>query len=106
MDEARHVEVYGRYLQEKLGEIHPINPNLQQLLELFVADPRWDVTYLGMQIIVEGLALAAFGLIHQFSTEPLINQITRYVMADEARHVAFGALALSGRSAEHTSELK
>src|SRR3546814_3725600 len=49
-----------------------------------------------MQIIVEGLALAAFGLIHQFSTEPLIKQITRYVMADEARHVAFGALALSG----------
>src|SRR3546814_1527359 len=86
----------GRYLQEKLGEIHPINPNLQQLLELIVADPRWDVTYLGMQIIVEGLALAAFGLIHQFSTEPLIKQITRYVMADEARHVAFGALALSG----------
>ena len=103
MDEARHVEVYGRYLQEKLGEVHPINPNLQQLLELIVADPRWDVTYLGMQIIVEGLALAAFGLIHQFSTEPLIKQITRYVMADEARHVAFGALALSGFYDELTS---
>jgi len=96
MDEARHVEVYGRYLHEKLGDVHPINPNLQQLLELVVADPRWDVTYLGMQIIVEGLALAAFGLIHQFATEPLIKQITRYVMADEARHVAFGALALAG----------
>jgi predicted unusual protein kinase regulating ubiquinone biosynthesis (AarF/ABC1/UbiB family) len=103
MDEARHVEVYGRYLNEKLGEIYPINPNLQQLLEIIVADPRWDVTYLGMQIIVEGLALAAFGLIHQFSTEPLIKQITRYVMADEARHVAFGALALSGYYDELTS---
>lgn len=103
MDEARHVEVYARYLNDKLGDIHPINPNLQQLLELIVADPRWDVTYLGMQIIVEGLALAAFGLIHQFATEPLIKQITRYVMADEARHVAFGALALSGYYDELTS---
>ena len=96
MDEARHVEVYARYLQEKLELTYPVNDNLRQLLELIVADPRWDVTYLGMQIIVEGIALAAFGLVHQFSDEPLIKQITRYVMADEARHVAFGALSLSG----------
>jgi predicted unusual protein kinase regulating ubiquinone biosynthesis (AarF/ABC1/UbiB family) len=95
-DEARHVEVYGRYLSEKLERIYPVNPNLMQLLELIIGDSRWDVTYLGMQIIVEGLALAAFGLIHQFSAEPLIKQITRYVMADEARHVAFGTLALDG----------
>ena len=63
---------------------------------MIVADPRWDITYLGMQIMVEGIALAAFGLVHQFSNEPLIRQITRYVMADEARHVAFGALSLNG----------
>ncbi|HJR26342.1 MAG TPA: diiron oxygenase, partial [Acidimicrobiales bacterium] len=96
MDEARHVEVYARYLQEKLELTYPINDNLQQLLEMVIADSRWDVTYLGMQIIVEGIALAAFGLIHQYSTEPLIKEITRYVMADEARHVAFGALSLAG----------
>jgi hypothetical protein len=96
MDEARHVEVYARYLQDKLELTYPINDNLQQLLEMVIADSRWDVTYLGMQIIVEGIALAAFGLIHQYSTEPLIKEITRYVMADEARHVAFGALSLAG----------
>ena len=96
IDEARHVEAYSRYLSEKLELTYPVNDNLQQLLEIVVADPRWDVTYLGMQIIVEGIALAAFGLMHQFSTEPLIKQITRYVMADEARHVAFGALSLVG----------
>src|SRR3546814_19311559 len=90
MDEARHVEVYGRYLQEKLGELHPLNPNLQQLLELIVADPRWDVTYLGMQIIVEGLALAAFGLIHPLSTEPLIKQLTRHVLAEDPTPVLTG----------------
>jgi ubiquinone biosynthesis protein len=96
IDEARHVEAYARYLDEKLELTYPVNDNLRELLELVVADTRWDVTYLGMQIVVEGIALAAFGLIHQFSTEPLIKQITRYVMADEARHVAFGALSLVG----------
>lgn len=96
VDEARHVEVYARYLREKLELTYPINANLAQLLEMIVSDSRWDVTFLGMQVIVEGLALAAFGLIHQFSSEPLIKSITRYVMADEARHVAFGSLALSG----------
>jgi hypothetical protein len=73
-----------------------VNDNLRLLLELVIADPRWDVTYLGMQILVEGIALAAFGLVHQFTTEPLMKQLTRYVMADEARHVAFGALSLAG----------
>ncbi len=96
MDEARHVEAYARYLNEKLELTYPVNDNLQQLLELVIADPRWDITYLGMQIIVEGIALAAFGLVHQYSSEPLIKEITRYVMADEARHVAFGALSLAG----------
>ena len=52
------------------------------------------MTYLGMQIMVEGLALAAFGLIYQQSQEPLLKQLLRYVMADEARHVAFGVLSL------------
>jgi predicted unusual protein kinase regulating ubiquinone biosynthesis (AarF/ABC1/UbiB family) len=102
-DEARHVEAYARYLDEKLELTYPVNDNLAELLQLVVADPRWDVTYLGMQIIVEGIALAAFGLIHQFSTEPLIKQITRYVMADEARHVAFGTLSLAGVYDEMTS---
>lgn len=103
IDEARHVEAYARYLDEKLELTYPVNDNLRQLLEMVVADSRWDVTYLGMQIVVEGIALAAFGLIHQFSTEPLIKQITRYVMADEARHVAFGALSLAGVYNEMTA---
>jgi hypothetical protein len=94
MDEARHVEVYSRYLTEKLGQQFPINLHLQSLLDHVVHDPRWDMTYLGMQIMIEGLALAAFGFQYTFSIDPLLKQITRYVMADEARHVAFGVLSL------------
>jgi hypothetical protein len=94
MDEARHVEVFARYLDEKLSGHYPINAHLGLLLDDILKDRRWDMTYLGMQIMVEGLALAAFGFMHQMTTEPLLKQLLRYVMSDEARHVAFGVLSL------------
>ncbi len=94
MDEARHVEAFQRYLDEKFSEHLPINPHLGRLLDDIVIDSRWDITYLGMQIMVEGLALAAFGFIHQMTDEPLLKKMLRYVMSDEARHVAFGVLTL------------
>ena len=73
---------------------YPVNAHLGLLLDDIVEDSRWDMTYLGMQIMVEGLALAAFGFMHQMTTEPLLKQLLRYVMSDEARHVAFGVLSL------------
>ncbi len=94
MDEARHVEVFGRYLHEKLRDPYPINAHLRMLLDDILSDSRWDMTYLGMQIMVEGLALAAFGFMYQIASEPLLKKLLRYVMADEARHVAFGVLSL------------
>jgi hypothetical protein len=94
VDEARHVEVFARYLQEKLGGEYQINVHLRMLLDDIINDSRWDMTYLGMQVMVEGLALAAFGFQHQLTTEPLLKQLLRYVMSDEARHVAFGVLSL------------
>jgi hypothetical protein len=102
MDEARHVEVFGKYLDTKLDGRYPINPHLRMLLDDIIADSRWDMTYLGMQIMVEGLALAAFGFLHNFCDDPLLKQILRYVMADEARHVAFGVLSLKEFYAELT----
>jgi len=94
MDEARHVEVFAKYLDEKLSGHYPINAHLKMLLDDIIMDSRWDMTYLGMQIMVEGLALAAFGFMHQMTTEPLLKKLLRYVMSDEARHVAFGVLSL------------
>jgi hypothetical protein len=94
-DEARHVEVYHRYLTEKLGRSFEVNPELRVLLDQIIADSRWDMTYLGMQIMVEGLALAAFGMMRlQMPDEPLIQDITTRIMGDESRHVAFGVLSL------------
>ncbi len=94
IDEARHVEVYSRYLNEKIKLVYPLNPNLKSLLDDVIRDDRWDMTYLGMQVLIEGLALAAFGFIRNTATEPLGKAINAYVMQDEARHVMFGRLAL------------
>lgn len=94
VDEARHVEVFARYLEEKMGGGYPVNAHLKMLLDDIITDTRWDMTYLGMQIMIEGLALAAFGYLHQLTSEPLLKQLLRYVMSDEARHVAFGVLSL------------
>ncbi|MFV2177018.1 ferritin-like domain-containing protein [Actinomadura sp. LOL_016] len=94
MDEARHVEIFSRFLQEKIGLVYPINTKLQELLDETLSDSRWDMPYLGMQVLIEGLALAAFGVMRDVTTKPLPKQILAYVMQDEARHVAFGRLAL------------
>jgi P-aminobenzoate N-oxygenase AurF len=94
MDEARHAELYARFLHEKVGLIYPINGQLQALLDDTLTDSRWDMPYLGMQVLIEGLALAAFGVLRDFTTKPLPRQILAYVMQDEARHVAFGRMAL------------
>jgi len=94
MDEARHVEAYNKFLLEKLEMAYPIHPQLALLLDQTIADSRWDITYLGMQVMIEGVALAAFSLIRDFTAHPLSRSLNAYVMKDEARHVAFGLLAL------------
>jgi hypothetical protein len=94
MDEARHVEVFARYLDTKLDGHYPVNANLQLLIDDVLGDSRWDMTYMGMQIMIEGLALAAFGFMHAVTEEPLLKKLLRYVLSDEARHVAFGVLSL------------
>ena len=94
MDEARHVETYARLLHEKFELAYPITPTLRRLLNDVISDSRWDITYLGMQVLIEGLALAAFANIRDTAQNGLAGAVNAYVMQDEARHVAFGRLAL------------
>jgi len=94
VDEARHVDVYNRYVHTKIGFSYPVNTHLKSLLDMILKDSRWDMKFLGMQIMVEGLALAAFGMIRNNTQELLLRDLTAYVMGDEARHVAFGVLSL------------
>jgi hypothetical protein len=94
MDEGRHVEVFHRYLTEKLAKRYEINDNLFVIIDALMRDSRWDMKFLGMQIMIEGLALGAFGTIRRLTSEPLLKELLRYVITDEARHVHYGVLAL------------
>jgi len=106
VDEARHVDVFNRYLHAKVGIAYPVNPHLKTLLDMILKDSRWDMKFLGMQIMVEGLALAAFGMIRNNTTEPLLKELTAYVIGDEARHVAFGVLSLRDHYRDQPESVK
>jgi hypothetical protein len=106
VDEARHVDVYNRYVHQKIGFSYPVNPHLKTLLDMVLKDSRWDMKFLGMQIMVEGLALAAFAMIRNNTQEGLLRDLTAYVMGDEARHVAFGVLSLRDYYKEQPESVK
>ena len=104
MDEGRHVEVFHRYLTQKLNKLYQINDNLFVIIDALMADSRWDLKFLGMQIMVEGLALGAFGIVYKLTKEPLLKQLLKMVIQDEARHVHYGVLALRDHIKTELSE--
>jgi hypothetical protein len=104
MDEGRHVEVFFRYLETKLGKLYQVNDNLFTIIDNLMTDSRWDMKFLGMQIMIEGLALGAFSMMYQATKEPLLKELLRYVIQDEARHVHYGVLALKRHFGEAITE--
>jgi hypothetical protein len=93
MDEARHVEGFRKYIT-KLDRIYPIDPTLDRLLRAIMEHDRWEPKYVGMQIVAEGLAIAAFRFMQRESKDELLKELLEYIMKDESRHVGFGMLAL------------
>ncbi len=104
VDEARHVEVFLRYLDDKLTKRYDINDNLFTIIDSLMTDGRWDMKFLGMQILVEGLALGAFGTLYRMTSEPLLKELLRRVIQDEARHVRYGILSLRDLYTKKLSE--
>lgn len=102
-DEARHVEAFARYMDEKLGTVYPVNPGLGTLLHDVLSESRWDIVYLGMQVVMEGLAITGLRLASSGFGDPLIRQITKMVASDEARHIAFGVTSLTGMYEQATT---
>lgn len=104
MDEGRHVEVFHRYLDTKLQKLYQINDNLFVIIDALMQDSRWDMKFLGMQIMVEGVALGAFGTLYKETKEPLLRELLKNVIQDEARHVHYGVLALREHVVTELSE--
>ncbi len=103
-DEARHVEVFNKYIQTRVGEMFPIRPSLKALLDKILTDDRWDLKFIGMQIIIEGLALAIFNTLRQTTKDPVLKNLLTLVIRDEARHVTFGVNYLESFTTTLTPE--
>ncbi len=104
MDEARHTEVFYRYLNEKLEHQYPLSDTTRGIFETILSESRWDLKYLGLQVILEGLAMGLFTRMYQGAREPLLRQLLHFVRQDEARHFAFGVLSLRDFYAEEMTE--
>ncbi len=104
MDEARHTEVFYRYLNEKLEHQYPLSDTTRGIFETILSESRWDLKYLGLQVILEGLAMGLFTRMYQGAREPLLRQLLHFVRQDEARHFAFGVLSLRDFYAEEMTK--
>jgi len=93
-DEARHVEAFNKYIQTRLNKLWPVNRHFKGLLDKILTDPRWDLKFLGMQVILEGFALAAFSVAKEAADDPVYKRMIELILRDEARHVAFGVTYL------------
>lgn len=89
-DEARHVEVFNKYLQKRIGLMYPINTHLKSIIDKILTDARWDMKFIGMQLVIEGLALSAFNTTRETTPDPVLKDVVYLVTRDEARHVTFG----------------
>jgi hypothetical protein len=89
MDEARHVEVFAKYIQ-KLDMVRPIAPPVKRVLDATLQTDDWLKKLVGMQIVVEGLALFSFRQMRTLTEEPLLKDLLTYVARDESRHHAYG----------------
>lgn len=94
IDEVRHTEVLAKFLQRKMGTLHPIDPTLKVLLDMLLAAPTWKMKTLGMQCLFEGMAVGIFDQIAKSTSNPLLRDIIRRVQIDESRHAAFGILSM------------
>lgn len=92
IDEARHIEVFAKYLQEKAGEIHPIGGDLKTLLDILLQAEGMQKKVLGMQTLFEGMAVGIMDMVRRDSRNPLLQHMLHRVEQDESRHAAFGVL--------------
>lgn len=94
MDEARHIEAYGRLIDDKVGVRYPLGRALRSLIEDTVTAGPLDITALGMQILIEGIALSIFQNIAVYSRDPFVRGLLGRIQRDEARHFAAGCIGL------------
>lgn len=95
IDEAKHLDVFTQYINKHIETQYTFNSVIENYLADILNDSRWDFVYLGGQVIGEGQTLSYLSTIYHTTLDPLLKQILRLILSDEARHVAFGVLSLT-----------
>lgn len=93
-DEARHNEVFARFIGEKMGTIYPIGTTVKALLDELLSVEGYEMKTLGMQTLFEGMAVGIMDLLREESRNSLFTELLRRVQQDESRHAAFGVLTM------------
>jgi len=91
-EEARHVAAFSRYIAVRWGTPYPVGPVLGEFLADIVASPIVYKKLVGMQMLLEGLAMGAFANLHAHARDPLLKRLVQLVMTDEAFHHKFGKI--------------
>ena len=91
-EEARHVTAFARYIKARWGTPTPVGPTLGGLLEELVGTPYAWKKIVGMQMLIEGLAMGAFANIYNNTNDPILKRMIQFVMTDEAFHHKFGKI--------------
>ncbi len=91
-EEARHVTAFSKFIQARWGKPVPVGPALGNLLVEMVASPLVWKKLVGMQMLVEGLAMGAFATFYTYGRDPLLKRLCQLVMTDEAFHHKFGKI--------------
>ena len=91
-EEGRHVTAFAKYIIARWGTPLPCGTVLANLLKEIVHAPEVYKKIVGMQMLVEGLAMGAFATIFREWNDPLAKRLTQLVMTDEAFHHKFGKI--------------
>jgi len=92
IDEARHIEVFAKFVSEKIGTIYPIGGDLKTLLDILLKAEGMQKKVLGMQTLFEGMAVGIMDMMRRESKNELLSTMLHRVEQDESRHAAFGVL--------------
>jgi len=89
-DEARHFYVMYEYLSQ-LGYLpEKMDRGPQALLDLVLETDNLAHKLLGMQLMIETIALTIFQTVRELEIEPVLSELMKYYERDEARHVGLG----------------
>jgi hypothetical protein len=91
-EEARHVGGFSRYIQTRWGTPLGCGPTLANLMNEIVLAPEVYKKLVGMQMLIEGLAMGAFASLHSRTDDPVLRRLVQLVMSDEAFHHRFGKI--------------